>query len=90
MSCPQCKKPIEADHVYEIADEIEKLTIMRSELQVQAMKIVRKEGLEQDERINTPGDYFYDRVMLWAETKICFYECAECSKPYYGGLIDCE
>ena len=54
------------------------------------MKIVRKEGLEQDERINTPGDYFFNRVMLWAETKICFYECAECSKPYYGGLIDCE
>ena len=28
--------------------------------------------------------------MEYAEAKVCFYECSTCSKPYYGGLIDCE
>ena len=34
MSCPACKAPIEANHVDEIVEEIEKLTTLRSELQV--------------------------------------------------------
>ena len=41
MSCPQCKAPIEVDHVESIADEIDKLTVLRSELQVKAMKIAK-------------------------------------------------
>ena len=46
MSCPSCKKPIDIEHVDEIYDEIEKLTILRSEIQVQAMKICKKEGYD--------------------------------------------
>ena len=41
MACPSCKQPLQADHVYEVAEEVEKLTILRSELQVKAMKIAR-------------------------------------------------
>ena len=48
MSCPGCKAPIEVNHVDEIYEEIEKLTTLRSELQVKAMKIAKKEGLDRD------------------------------------------
>ena len=34
MSCPNCKKPIDIQHVDEIYDELEKLNILRSEIQV--------------------------------------------------------
>ena len=43
MSCPSCKKPIDIQHIDEIYDEIDKLTVLRSEIQVQAMKIVKQE-----------------------------------------------
>ena len=32
MNCPQCKEPVEADHVCEILMEVEKLTELRSKL----------------------------------------------------------
>ena len=32
MSCPSCKQPIQVEHVDEIADEVEKLTILRSDI----------------------------------------------------------
>ena len=28
--------------------------------------------------------------MAFVEHRISFYECSKCSKPYFGGLIDCE
>ena len=90
MNCPACKSPIEANHVYEIAEEIEKLTVLRSELQVKAMKIMRSQHLDKDPRLTTPGDYYCGKPMQFAEAKVSFYMCALCDKPYFGGLIDCE
>jgi len=90
MSCPSCKTPIEADHVDEIVEEIEKLTLLRSELQVKAMKIAKSQGLDRDERVTTPGDFYFKKLMLFVEAKVCFYMCSKCDKPYFGGLIDCE
>ena len=90
MLCPMCKQPIEAPHVYEIAEEIEKLTIMRSAMQVKAMKIARNQHLDKDPRVTTPGDFYFGRLMQFAEAKVCFYMCCRCEKPYFGGLIDCE
>ena len=52
MACPSCKQPLQADHVYEVAEEVEKLTILRSELQVKAMKIARDQHLDKDPRLN--------------------------------------
>ena len=70
--------------------EIEKLTVLRSELQVKAMKIARSQQLDKDPRLTTEGDYFCGKLMEFAEAKVCFYMCSHCEKPYFGGLIDCE
>ena len=85
MSCPSCKKPIDIDHVDKIADEVEKLNVLRSETQVQAMKICKKEGLDKDERLRTPGDFYFNNLMAFTEAKASFYMCSRCEKPYYGG-----
>ena len=41
MFCPSCKKPIEADHVPQLAYELESLMIFKSDLHDKAMKIAR-------------------------------------------------
>ena len=73
MNCPSCKQPIEAEHVAEIDIEIEKLMVLRSDIQVKAMKIVKKEKLDRDPRLKTPGDHFFGNVMAFAEAKVSFY-----------------
>ena len=90
MSCPSCKQPIEADHVYEVHDEVLKLMELRSELQVKGMKIARQQHLDKDPRLTTEGDFYFGNLMAFVEAKVCWYMCSKCSKPYFGGLIDCE
>ena len=63
--------------------------VLRSDLQVKSMKIVKKEGLDKDPRVTTPGDFYYGKLMLFAENKVCFYMCSKCAVPYFGGIIDC-
>ena len=90
MSCPSCKHPIEASHIYEISEELEKLYILRSDLQVKAMKIARSQQIDKDPRLSTPGDHYFGNPVKLAEAKVSFYMCSLCDKPYFGGLIDCE
>ena len=54
------------------------------------MKIAKSQGLDRDKRVTTPGDFYYNNLMLFVEAKVCFYMCSKCVKPYFGGLIDCE
>ena len=54
------------------------------------MNIAKKEGLDKDGPVTRRGNFYYNKLMEYAEAKVCFYECSTCSKPYYGGLIDCE
>ena len=46
--------------------------------------------MDRDERVTTEGDFFFNKPLQYAEAKVCFYMCAKCAKPYFGGLIDCE
>ena len=51
---------------------------------------MKKQGLDHDERITTPGDFYYNNLTAFAEAKVSFFECSKCAKAYFGGLIDCE
>ena len=90
MGCPSCKAPIDIWHIPEIALEVRELKALRSLVLEKAMKIVKKQGLERDERLTTPGDFYYQNLTAFAEAKVSFFECFKCKKPYFGGIIDCE
>ena len=78
MSCPSCKRPIEAEHVDEIYNELFDLTTFRSELQVEGMKIAKSQGLQYDPRVTTEGDFYFNNLMGLVEAKVCFYMCHKC------------
>ena len=54
------------------------------------MKIAKEQGLDKDARLTTPGDFYFNNLTAFVENKVCFYECSKCTKPYFGGIIDCE
>ena len=54
------------------------------------MQIAIGQGLDQDERLSTVGDFYFNNLMAFAEAKVSFFMCSKCDDPYFGGLIDCE
>ena len=90
MDCPKCKRAIEASHCPPVNHELKKLNKLRSNIETKAVKAAKEEGLDKDPRLTTPGDFFYGKLREFALHNCSFYECAECSKPYFGGLVDCE
>jgi len=43
-----------------------------------------------DERLNNENDAFFGKHQEYANQKCSFYQCNDCKKPYFGGMIDCE
>ena len=54
------------------------------------MQAARNQGLDQSERLTTPGDPYYGDLKSLAMHSCAFYECFDCKKPYFGGMVDCE
>ena len=90
MSCPSCKAPIDIEHAPEIALEVRCLKALRTLVQIKALRMIKKQGLDKDESLTTPGNFYYNKLIAFAEAKASFFMCAKCSKPFFGGIIDCE
>ena len=90
MSCPQCKQEITEARCPEIMEELNSLKQLRLELEKMAMDVAEVQGLDRDERVTTPGDFYYGKVKEFAMHSCSFYECYDCKKPYFGGLVDCQ
>ena len=56
----------------------------------QALEHAEKQGLLSDERLLTPSDAYFGKPQEFANHRCSFYQCYDCKKPYFGGLIDCE
>ena len=90
MSCPSCKQELELQGApREIARELGPLLALRKEVEKQALENAEKQGLLSDERLRTPSDDYFGRPQEFANHRCSFYQCYDCKKPYFGGLIDC-
>ena len=54
-----------------------------------AIEVGKRQDLDKDPRLSNPQDDFYGKFEEFAMFKCSFYMCFRCSKPYFGGLIDC-
>ena len=85
MLCPQCKAEIKAA---ELDVELESLNALKVQIEQQALKVARSQGLDRDERLNGQTD---EAALLALAMQQCtFYQCTKCEKPYFGGMQDCQ
>lgn len=90
LSCPTCKKPISSlRNVPQLKEPLRKLFELKSEIVQKAQKVKLKTDLDMAPVSQTQGRY-YGREVDYLLAKCAFYECWQCKKPFYGGLIDCE
>ena len=54
------------------------------------MEVAKNQGVDKDERLSTAGDFYFGKPLALALHSCSFYQCFECSKPYFGGMIDCQ
>ena len=55
-----------------------------------ALEVAENQGLNHSERLVTAGDPYEGDLKGLALHSCAFYECYECKKPYFGGMIDCQ
>lgn len=48
------------------------------------------EGLKDHAAVKDPKSPFYHNVMAYGRETLCYYQCSNCGKPYFGGLRSCE
>ena len=91
MTCPSCKQELELTGVpREIAAELGPLVGFKKEVERLALKNAEEQGILKDDRLRTPTDFYFGKPQEFANHRCSFYQCHECKKPYFGGLIDCE
>ena len=49
-----------------------------------------RQGLDKDERFTSPDSAYNGEMKALAMHACSFYQCHNCAKPYFGGMIDCE
>ena len=89
MACPTCKQEIKETTCPEINAEIARLSQLRDNLEEMALEVAENQGLHLSERLTTAGDPFEGDLKGLALHSCAFYECHDCQKPYFGGMIDC-
>ena len=91
MSCPLCKQEIKVNGISTpVAKVLGPLLSLKRQVEREGLVQAEKQGILSDERLTTPGDAYYGKVQEFVNHRCSFYQCFECKKPYFGGLIDCE
>ena len=73
-----------------MSDDIDKLAKLKAKIDVEALKVAERQGLLLDARLLNPDDHYFEKPQEWALHKCAFYQCAKCTEPFFGGLVDCE
>jgi len=88
--CPSCNEWAhvpDSSHITSLMDSILELF---SDIREKALKRLKFEGMENDSRLTTHGDHYYNQREKYALDRLSYYECFKCKKPYFGGKKECE
>jgi len=89
-SCPLCKKWLEFPPESALNTKMLEYTRLFEDIKRKSMERLKYEKRDQDERLVTKGDAYYQKPVEYAIAIYSYYECFKCKKPYFGGLKRCE
>ena len=73
-----------------IIKELGPLFSLRKKVEKLALFNAKEQGILDNERLTTEGDFYYRKYQKFANDRCSIYLCNSCKVPYFGGLIDCE
>lgn len=88
--CPVCRKWASAPQSVEVTAELKSIHDIFEDIRKKAVDRLKFEGLDKDKRLHDPKDKFYNKFEEYALTRLSYYMCFKCKKPYFGGLKSCE
>ena len=91
LCCPSCKAEITVFGVNSrrIKIMIAELQSMKDDVEKKALEVAKNQGLDKSERVQEGGDY-HGKLLEFALHSCAFYQCFDCEKIYFGGMIDCQ
>ena len=90
LSCPACKTPIRnLSHVPQLQTDLSQLLKFKKQIETLCEKVKAKGKISMSP-VTKAGGQFFNKPKEYLLAKCAFYQCKECSKPFYGGLADCE
>jgi len=62
---------------------------VKLEVMTSAIKMAKAEGYDKTGRVVTEGDIYHNKLNDFALHNCTFFECFDCKRPYFGGMMDC-
>ena len=87
--CPTCNKWYEIPSVPELNKMIEKNKKLYESIKEMALKRLKIEGLDKDQRLTDPNSPWFGKIEEFAMKRLSYYMCYICKKPYFAGRREC-
>ena len=84
--CPTCRMPMEHP---KLADCIDPLRSLEMILKEKALKRLKYEGRDKDEKVVKQDGQFHNDLVNYAMHIYAYFMCHECKQPYFGGAKEC-
>ena len=86
INCPFCQEEMSHPRLQAL---LQPILTLRQTVQERALNRLRIEGRMGDRKIVGPNEPFFQNPTGFAMHTYCYYQCARCQKPYFGGEARC-
>ena len=87
--CPSCNKWYDCKSLPDIQKLIDGYKKLYEELKDMAVKRLKFEGLDKDDRLSDKNSPWYGKTEEFAMKRLSYYMCYVCKKPYFAGRKEC-
>lgn len=86
IECPLCKADM--DH-WTLRALLQPILELKTKVRGMAHARLAFEGLLKDPAVTMAGGPYFGKPIEFAMDRFCYYTCAKCKQPYFGGMRQC-
>lgn len=87
--CPSCKAWVTTPFHDGLTGRLGEVFKIYEEIKEKAMKRLKFEGMDGEERLKNPKDDYYNNPEKYSLDRFSYYVCFKCALPYFGGKKEC-